>query len=486
MTKKSTCLGLIFSVFMTGIIFILGMSRNNFEDFPVELYQVYLHGEVIGTIDNKEQLYKLIDQEQTELKKKYNVDNIYPPEGLELVKIKTFNEKTLSAKEIYEKIKDLETFTIEGYVITIKKEDGNEKIYILNEEDLSVAVDNTIKAFVDEENLDMYRNNSQPEIKDVGQIIENISIREEISIEKTYISSEEEILTNERDLSRYILFGTLENQESYTVMVGDTIEDIATNNNLNVSEFLIANPEIISEYALLFPGQQVNIGLISPKISVVVETTSTELQDIPYETKVEYDNKMTVGTTYTKQQGVTGQSKATFRIETVNGADTNAVKINAEEIKTSVDKIIVKGGLSINYAGDSEYWAWPTIRPYVITSPRGWRWGSWHNGVDIAGTGHGSPIYAIQSGIITQAGYNSSMGNHCYVDHQNGYVSVYMHMAFLSDSTKKGATVLKGQTLGGMGNTGQSTGTHLHLSVWMGGAPYSSGAYDIDPLALYD
>jgi len=486
MTKRSTYFGFIFSILMTGLIFILGFERPSFEEHITELYKVYLNGEEIGIIKDKSELYDLIDKEQTSLKREYEVDSIYPPEGLEIVSVPTYEVETETAKNIYDKIKDKETFTIAGYEVTLSDEDSTEKIYILNEEDLKVAIDNTIKAFVDEEDLKAYREGTQPEITDEGKKIENIYLKEKITIKETFIPADTKIFTDSNELSRYLLFGTLESQDTYTIMPEDTIAEIAANHNLNISEFLIANPEIVSEYALVFPGQQVNIGLISPKISVVVETTSTFIQDIPFETTVEYDNKMTVGTTYTKQQGVNGKSKATFRIESVNGDDVNAVRISAEEISPSINQIIVKGGLSINYAGDSEYWAWPTIKPYVITSLRGWRWGKMHNGIDIAGTGHGSPIYSIQAGVVVALGYNNTMGNYVYVDHQNGYWSVYMHLAFHADDLRKGDTVLKGEYLGGMGTTGTSTGTHLHISVWMGGYPYSSGAYHIDPLKLYN
>ena len=484
MTKKGTCLGVIFTILMSGLIFILGFDRETFENYPIEVYQVYLDGKIIGVVENKDELYSLIDKEQESLKKEYDVDNIYPPEGLELVSVNTYNTSINTVEEIYDKIKDMENFTIDGYEITIKTDEESESFYILHEEDLETAIDNTIKAFIDEETLEMYRSNSQPEIVDEGEIIKDIYIKEDITIKETYIPSDEEIFTNSNDLTRYLLFGTMENQKTYTVMPGDTVIDISNKNSLNPIAFLIANPDIVSEYQLLFPGTEVNIGLIDPKISVVVERIVTSIQEVAFTTDVEYDEKMTVGTTYTKQQGINGESKATFQIESINGEDTSATRISSETIKPAVDAIIVKGGLSINYAGDSEYWAWPTIQPYVITSRLGWRWGSYHNGVDIAGTGHGSPIYSIQSGVVISMGYNSSMGNYVYIDHQNGYISVYMHLAFHQEGLKKGSTVLKGQQIGGMGTTGRSTGTHLHLSVWVGGYPYSSGAEIINPLEL--
>lgn len=485
MKNNNVFLSVLFCFIITGLVFIMGFDRNEFDKFPTELYQVYLDGKILGTINDKKEFYNLINKEQKSIKNKYLVDKIYPPKGLELEKIKTYDKPTSTPKEIYEKIKDMESFTIEGFEVIINGDKNNEKFFILKEQDLIDAVDNTIKSFVDADDLKLYRENKQLEITDNGKMIENIYLKENIIVKKMLISSDKQIFTNSNDLSRYMLFGTMEDQETYTVMVGDTIADIAERNNLNTSEFLIANPKIVSEYALLFPGQKVNIGLIQPKINIVVNTIVTSIQDIPFDTEVEYDNKMAVGTFYVKQKGINGKSKATFRIETINGADITAERIKAEELKPTVNEIVVKGGLSTNYVGESEYWGWPTDKPYVITSPYGWRWGRMHNGIDIAGLWLNAPIYSIQSGIVIACGTNSTMGNYVYVDHQNGYVSVYMHLNYIDKNIKEGVPVEKGQKLGGMGDTGYSFGVHLHLSIWKGGYPYSANAYHINPLLIY-
>ena len=86
-----------------------------------------------------------IDNEQQTLKEKYNADKVYAPEDLEIVKDVTYNEDISTTKEIYNKIKDIEPFTIKGYEITIEgidttNEQGEEvkgkdqTIYVLDKE----------------------------------------------------------------------------------------------------------------------------------------------------------------------------------------------------------------------------------------------------------------------------------------------------------------------------------------------------------------
>ena len=74
------------------------------------------------------------------------------------------------------------------------------------------------------------------------------------------------------------------------------------------------------------------------------------------------------------------------------------------------------------------------------------------------------------------------MGNYIYINHNNGYISIYMHLADVFVS--QGQTVSKGDTIGTMGNTGRSTGTHLHFAVYYGDRPIDT-VNDIDPLTLY-
>lgn len=87
-----------------------------------------------------------------------------------------------------------------------------------------------------------------------------------------------------------------------------------------------------------------------------------------------------------------------------------------------------------------------------------------HNGMDFVGNGT-DYIIAIEKGSVYATGYNSSAGYYVKVKHSNGFISLYYHMKKGSISVKKGDKVVKGQILGYMGSTGNSTGNHLHFGV---------------------
>ncbi|SDC46061.1 M23 family metallopeptidase [Actinokineospora iranica] len=102
-----------------------------------------------------------------------------------------------------------------------------------------------------------------------------------------------------------------------------------------------------------------------------------------------------------------------------------------------------------------------------FTSGFGARWGSTHYGVDIANK-IGTPILAVTSGVVIDAGPASGFGLWVRIRHDDGTVTVYGHMNEIL--TSKGARVGAGQQIATIGNRGQSTGPHLHFEVWQGGS----------------
>jgi murein DD-endopeptidase MepM/ murein hydrolase activator NlpD len=115
------------------------------------------------------------------------------------------------------------------------------------------------------------------------------------------------------------------------------------------------------------------------------------------------------------------------------------------------------------------------LRPcsYVkMTSPFGMRESptagasTYHQGVDLAGP-EGTPIYATRAGRVTTASYSNSAGYYVSINHLDGYSSIYMHMT--NYVVGAGSTVSAGQLIGYMGNTGISTGSHLHFGVSLNG-----------------
>lgn len=98
----------------------------------------------------------------------------------------------------------------------------------------------------------------------------------------------------------------------------------------------------------------------------------------------------------------------------------------------------------------------------VLTSAFGSRWGKQHTGIDIGGES-GSDILAADSGRVIYAGWEEGYGNYLVIDHENGFETAYAHCSELI--VTEGEYVAQGQKIAYMGNTGKSTGPHLHFEV---------------------
>ena len=470
------------------IVFFVNLA-NKYQLNPKEVYKVYLDGKSIGNVTNKQELEDYINEEQKDLKEKYNVDKVYIPAGVDIRKYTTYEKEILTAKQVHNIIKEEKPFTVEGYKVTIKSNTEGEKDLIINVLDRNVfdkSIKSVVKAFVSSDDLKNYENDTQTEIKETGTLVEDIYIDQNITIKKGYISTDEEIFTDEKTLTKYLLFGEVKEDQYYTVQEGDTIDSIAYNNKLATEEFLIVNPEFTSSKNILSVGQQVKVGLINPVVDVVVETHNVLDQESQYKTVTEDDSSLNLGTEKVITEGQNGMDRLTTKIKSINGETKNVVIVSSETLTPSVDKV-VKVGTKV-YAGGgtapimSGSWAWPTISQYYISSYFGYRWGKVHEALDIAGSGEGSPIFAAGSGTVVTSQNKGSLGQHITINHGNGYYTLYAHLN--ARIVQVGQTVQKGQQIGTMGHTGFATGTHLHFGLYRNGMPYRDGI-PTDPMILY-
>jgi murein DD-endopeptidase MepM/ murein hydrolase activator NlpD len=100
-----------------------------------------------------------------------------------------------------------------------------------------------------------------------------------------------------------------------------------------------------------------------------------------------------------------------------------------------------------------------------------------HNGLDIA-TREGTPIIAPADGVVTFAANKWLIGNMITIDHGHGMVTQYGHLKeFVA---KKGDHVKRGQVIAKVGNTGRSTGPHVHYMVRLNGVPVNPEKYILD------
>ena len=466
----------IFLLLIFALVVYLGLFNKRSSE-PHVYYNVYLKSELIGTIESKKELEAYIDKQGEEIKKKYDVDVIYAPTELEIIKSVSFKEKINSVSEIYDAINAKDAFSINGYRIKISARTEEEKdliIYVTKKDLFSNALEQVISAFIGKTKYENYKNHEQEEIVTTGEVIEDVYIDNDITIKEEKIPVTEKIFASELELSQYLLFGDNQQYKKYIVKSGDTIQSIIDANEISIEEFLITNPDIVSDQSLLYTGQVVTINTINTKLDVVQTTYLVEDVETRYSVEEKTDLTLLEGTTKKVQEGQNGINRVSQKVKSVNGVITYVSPVSNEELKPATSEIWVIGGKIVPNVGSLKIWGWPTDSGYRITSDYAWRINpvtrmrEFHRGIDIAGLGYGKPIYAANNGTVYLAKYNSSYGYHVVINHNNGYYTLYAHMKAFAPSTVVGKTVSRGQVIGYIGSTGMSTGPHVHFEVWNG------------------
>ncbi len=145
------------------------------------------------------------------------------------------------------------------------------------------------------------------------------------------------------------------------------------------------------------------------------------------------------------------------------GADPTPEEMRANAILKGLDRMNL-----YRLAAEKAPFAMPVRSGYRLTSGYGMRWGRLHAGTDFAGA-HGTPIYATAEGVVVEAGWQGGYGRMVTIRHEFGIETRYAHLSRIR--VREGQRVSKGQRIGDMGNTGRSTGTHLHYETRVNGEP---------------
>ncbi len=293
--------------------------------------------------------------------------------------------------------------------------------------------------------------------------LQDISFGETVEVVEAYL--EEGTLT---DLQTAIdeVTKDQEKEQIYEVVSGDTLSQIAMNNNLSLDELIALNDSIEDETATIRIGDELIITVPEPELSV--EYTEQLYYEEDYEADIIYvDND----DWYTTQTKTLQEPSAGHHIVVANVTYRNNEEISREILKEEVTyeptPKIVERGTKIP----------PTyIKPISggrISSTFGYRTAptkgasTYHKGVDWS-TPVGTAVMASSAGTVTKAGWSSGYGYVIYIKHADGRETRYGHLSKILVSV--GQTVSQGQKIALSGNSGVSTGPHLHFEILINGS----------------
>ncbi len=170
------------------------------------------------------------------------------------------------------------------------------------------------------------------------------------------------------------------------------------------------------------------------------------------------------------RRGYSGQGGPTMPliVSTMNGQpDPDAIRANA--ILSQIDRMNL-----YRLAAEKMPFAMPVKASFRYTSGFGPRWGRVHKGTDMAAP-IGTPIYATADGVVIKAGRSQGYGRLIKVQHEFGIVTYYAHLSAIY--VTEGQRVSRGDKIGGMGNSGRSTGSHLHYEIRVNGNAINAMTY---------
>lgn len=301
---------------------------------------------------------------------------------------------------------------------------------------------------------------------DLGNaVVKSVDFAEEVTIEAGNVKVSE--ITSPEKVLEVISEGK-EEVKIHKVVEGESFWTIAHNNNLSVSELQNLNPGITPTRLQI--GQEISLTKLEPLVSVVVTKEVTVEETIKHSTEYKENSSLLKGENKVITKGTDGKKQVTYEIKEANGSTIEKTVLNEVVVAEPVTEVVSKGTgtikISSRSANSSGVLAWP-LSNNKITSPYGTRSRGFHSGIDLAAK-TGTSVYASAGGKVVLASWYYGYGNCIVIDHGNGIKTRYAHLS--AYKVKVGETVSRGQLIALSGNTGNSTGPHLHYEVIVNGS----------------
>ena len=291
----------------------------------------------------------------------------------------------------------------------------------------------------------------------------SLAFGDEIEVVESYLS-EEELTPIDEAIGE--VTKDQEKNQIYEVQPGDSLSKIAVENDLTVDRLVEINESIENENSTIRAGDEIIITVPEPELSV--ERQEEVYYEEDYEAEIIYVDNDDWYTTESKtlQEPSAGHRKVVAVVSYRNNLETAREIVKEEVTYEAVPKIVERG---------------TKIPPTYIKPISGGRLSSgfgkrsrptrgastYHKGIDWA-TPIGTAVMASSGGTVAKAGWGSGYGYVVYINHADGRQTRYGHLSKVLVSA--GQTVSQGQKIALSGNTGISSGPHVHFEILINGS----------------
>jgi len=414
------------------------------------VYEYAYNGKVLGYVENQDDVTNVlaIASEQLNALNTESTENIEFSAGDNI----TFNVVDSNGKDIDDaddtinKLAYMTDIEVEAYGIY---EDGN-LVTVVKSNDAAEKLLEEVKGILG--------------TPDEGMEIVSVDFNKALSIEPVKVlltsvqsnSAARKQMTKGGNVELYHLVEADETMESITEDFSVSALDVYTEDNASVATSLNV-------------GDKVCIHKDVEPVSVKLVEQGKMKEIVPYETIEKESKDYYKGDEVVDVTGVDGIQIFEGTVTKVGGKVTNRKTKNMEVIREKVDEIILIGIAKRPKTAPTGVFKNPMLPgTYVVTSHMGYRWGRQHEGVDM-GTPVGTAVYASDGGTVTFVGVSGGYGNLIIIDHGNGMTTRYGHLS--SFGVREGQKVYQGQYIAASGNSGRSTGPHLHFEIRNNGTP---------------
>jgi len=414
-------------------------------------YNLIVDGKQVATLTSEQEAKDAIDKCLASESAELGLTGATYKENIEIKEASTDGAVYITSDDAAKLLADKITIMVNATILQV---DGKSAVAVADEATAKKAVEEAKQYYIND-----------------GDKVLDVKLREKITT-ATQLRSPNDICSLQ-EATNVLLFGSKGANVHEVESSDETMWTIANQYGISMHNLKVANPGLTSDK--ITPGMKINLAAAAPKITVVVVKEVVVTASIPFSVEKKSNSSMLRGTSKTISQGVNGQEQVTLKVAVSNGQEINRQRISSVVTKAAVAKVVERGTKMVvasRGSGGSGSLSWPVYGS--ITSRFGGRSRGYHTGVDIDGS-TGDSIRAAESGKVIFAGREGGYGNLIKLDNGDGLQTWYGHLSKISVSV--GESVEKGEVIGKMGSTGNSTGSHLHFEVRINGTPYNPLKY---------